>query len=476
MKSIIAALCCLCAAVCCFPPAAASAAEGDVPQAVYLDTMGTAVPIGTGFKRGGDLWIPEDAAKMAGIPLVPAGNGKGYIIKVDDPAKVFENKELDRLAGKTLNLYFPSSTENNVSYFNVTGMERVTRVAVVAGQNGATLRQMAPGEPLPAKLAKPDFKKNGKIKAVWDHVARWNTDLAAQPAIDGLDVISPTWFNLTDGQGGMANRASASYVEEAHRRGWQVWALASNGFSKSMSTQLFNNTRAVNLYVARLLAYAKLYNLDGINIDFEGLAADDRANFVRFMAILSEQLKKAGLHVSVDVHIPSGSNTSKSHDRAALAKHVDLVMLMAYDQHWRTSPVAGSVASMPWVEKAVKSCLNEGVPAAKLVLGVPFYMRRWEENKDGAGKVKVKAFTLTMSEAESNAARTGAEMFWLEDLGQHYYSYVENGKTYKVWVENAASLERKLGLINKYGIAGMAAWRKGHENPAVWETINRIVR
>lgn len=453
---------------------AARAAEGDIPVAINVETAGGTIPMGKGFYRGGDLWIPEDAAKAAGVPLTPAGNGKGYIIKVDNPAVIFGNKELNRLAGASLNLYFPSAVEEDVSYFNILGMERITRLAVEK-RNGITLRKMAPSEPLPQKTPQPTAKKSAKIKAVWEHVPRWNPDLAAEPVINGLDVILPTWFNLTDELGGMANRASAAYVEEAHKRGLRVWALASNGFSRTASTNFFKNPRAVNLYIARLLAYAKLYGFDGINLDFENLAAADKAIFARFAAIAAEQLKKAGLSVSVDVHVPSNSGTSKSHDRAALAKHADYIMLMAYDQHWRTSPTAGSVASMPWVEKAVKACLDEGVPAEKLLLGVPFYMRRWEETPAKKGGATVKSFTLTMAEAESNAARTGAEMFWLEDLGQHYYSYVENGKTYKVWVENGASLERKLNLVAKYGIAGMAGWRKGHEKSEVWEVINRVV-
>lgn len=452
----------------------ASAADGDVPVAINFETMDGCIALGTGFYRGGDLWIPENAAKIAGVLLTPAMNGKGYMIKITDPAEVFENIELNRLAGKTLNLYFPSVVEKEISYFNILGMERITRIAVEK-RNGATLRKMDDTEPLPQKQPKPPAKDGAKIRAAWDHVTRWNPDLSAQPIISGMDAILPTWFNMTDAFGGMANRASAAYVEEAHKRGMAVWALASNGFSKTTSSRFFKNQRAVNLYVARLLAYAKLYNLDGYNIDFENLAVEDSAQFVRFVAILAEQMKKTGLHISVDVHIPSNTNTSKSHDRAALSKHVDYIMLMAYDQHWRTSKVAGSVASMPWVEQAVKGCLKEGVPAEKLVLGVPFYMRQWEETPSGKGKINVKSLTLTMAEAESNAARTGAEMFWLDDLGQHYYSYVENGKTYKVWVENAASIERKLDLINKYKIAGVAGWRKGHEKNEVWDIIHRVV-
>lgn len=455
-------------------PQQARAEDGDVPVTVYFEIMGKSVALGTGFYRGGDLWIPEDAAKRAGVPLTAALNGKGYIIKITDPASVFDDNALNHLAGKTLSLYFPAAVEDKTSYFNIHGMERITCLAVEK-RNGVTLRKMDDGEPLPQKQPKPTAIAGAKVRATWEHVARWSPNLATEPIINGMDAILPTWFNLTDAQGGMANRASAAYVEEAHKRNMAVWALTSNGFSKTTSTLFFKNPHAVNLYVARLLAYAKLYNLDGYNIDFENLDVEDSEQFVRFVAIVAEQIKKAGLHISVDVHIPSNTNTSKSHNRADLSKLVDYVMLMAYDQHWRTSKVSGSVASLPWVEQAVRRCLAEGVPAEKLVLGVPFYMRRWEETPTGQGKVTVKAFTLTMAEAENNAARTGAEMFWLEDLGQHYYSYVENGKTYKVWVENAVSIERKLNLIGKYKIAGVAGWRKGHEKIEVWDIINRVV-
>lgn len=454
--------------------AAAFAAEGDVPVAVHYEKAGKTKQIGAGFMRGADVWIPEESAKLAGIPLLPGPNGKGFLLQIQDPAKIFEIKEMERLAGKTLTLYFPSAVEDEVSYFNVAGMERVTRLAV-QNKNGVTLRAMTPNEPLPQKLAKPNAKIQGKLKLVWDHVVRDNKDLSKEPEIKGLHAISPTWFNMTGADGGMANRASAAYVEEAHKRGYRVWALVSNGFSRSMTTQFLRNPRGVNLFIARLLAYAKLYNLDGFNVDFEGLDANDSELFVRFMSILSDQLKVQGLSCSVDVHIPGTSNASRSHDRGELAKYADYVMLMAYDQHWRTSPKSGSVASMPWVERAVQGSLAEGVPKNKLVLGVPFYMRRWEETPADGGKVKVKSFTLTMEEAESVAQRTGAAMHWLEDMGQHYFSYIENNKTYKVWVENAQSIERKLGLVKKYDLAGMAAWRRGHEKFEVWETINKLL-
>ena len=48
---------------------------------------------------------------------------------------------------------------------------------------------------------------SGKLTMVWEHVTLDNPNIGAQNAIPGLEVISPTWFNLMDANGGMANRA-----------------------------------------------------------------------------------------------------------------------------------------------------------------------------------------------------------------------------------------------------------------------------
>jgi len=189
---------------------------------------------------------------------------------------------------------------------------------------------------------------------------------------------------------------------------------------------------------------------------------NDRAAYVRFMSILCPYLSAYGLKSSVDVHVPGNSGLSRSHDRPGLSKYVDYVMLMAYDEHWRTAPKAGSVASMPWVEKAVQNTIAEGVPPQKLILGVPFYMRKWEETPDN-GKVKIRSYTLSMPESDKIIHSKALQPMWFQDIGQHFYSYIENGKTYKVWVEDEDSMAKKLQLVSKYRLAGAAAWRKGHE-------------
>ena len=453
----------------------ASADDGDR----YLDVIFSDGPLrnlaGTAIVRGKDLWVPAEVLRSLGVPLRGGPNGKGFLIDVKEPAKVFGIKELEKLAGRSIALYFPSMDNEGTSYFNIRGLDKLTEIASEETIAGLELKKISVIHPL--NVEKPDqaFLKNKRITLVWAHITRDNPDLGAEDRIDGLDVISPTWFNLTDGSGNMANRTSAAYVEAARKKGYSIWPLVSNGFSKENTSIFFNDTAAVNIFIARLLCYSKLYGFDGINVDFENVDAADRDKYVRFIALLSSYLKAAGLVSSVDVHVPGNSNLSRSHDRAGLSKHVDYVMLMAYDEHWRTSPKAGSVASMPWVERAVQKTIEEGVPPAKLILGVPFYMRKWEETPAGQGKVKVKGSTLTMAESDSIIFQRGLSPVWLSDKGQYFYSYLSEGKTYKIWVENRDSIKTKLSMLDKYRLAGVAGWRKGHETPDVWDTIKSAV-
>lgn len=244
----------------------------------------------------------------------------------------------------------------------------------------------------------PDLEKkdkswkpeNGKINLVWDMMYSGRPDLSKIGKMEGLDVISPTWFQLANADGKLINRAYSAYVEWAHQNGYKVWALFSNDFNDIKMTEKFlNNTDARENAIREILAYAALYNLDGINIDFENIYKKDKDALTQFVREITPLLREQGLVVSIDVTVPDGSDTwSLCYDRKALGEVVDYVALMTYDQHWATSPKAGSVAEFVWVEENVKKLLKE-VPREKLLLGMPFYTRLWREEVDKNGNVKV---------------------------------------------------------------------------------------
>lgn len=165
-------------------------------------------------------------------------------------------------------------------------------------------------------------------------------------------------------------------------------------------------------------------------------------------------------------------------DRAALGKVVDYMMVMTYDQHWRTSPVAGSVAELPWVEKGIRDIIEiDGVPSQKILVGVPFYTYQWFEELDPDGNVEnVSSKTLFMSTVEDIIEEKQLTPIYQPETGQHYVEYEEDGQRVKIWLEDATSMKARAELVQKLDLAGIASWRRGFETPDIWQVIQDTLK
>ncbi|MEW6661914.1 MAG: glycosyl hydrolase family 18 protein [Bacillota bacterium] len=327
--------------------------------------------------------------------------------------------------------------------------------------------------PVPPKSTPIPWKPVGnKISLVWEYVGTRNPDPAQIGQLPGVNVVSPTWFKLSGTNGNVSNGASHAYVQWAKQQGYQVWALFSNDFTKPDDTSIVLRSSALREKVIKqVLVYAKLYHLDGINIDFENMNLADKPYFTQFVRELAPLLREQGLTVSVDVTFKSNSeNWSLVYDRPALAAAVDYVAVMAYDEHWAKSPVAGPVASIPWVERGLKTILKE-IPADKLLLGIPFYTRMWEIKTDPQGNQVISSRALSMAAAERAIKNSQAEILWDSANKLNYAEFVDGSSRFKIWIEDEIALLQRLELARSYGLAGVAAWRRGFEKPDVWDSI-----
>lgn len=316
-----------------------------------------------------------------------------------------------------------------------------------------------------------------KINLTWHYIGGTTPDMSKVKKIDGLNVISPTWFTLDNEKGELQDRGSTSYSSWAHKNGYKVWALVDNKFNSELTNKFLNNSASRAKFIDGLISLAKKYKLDGINIDFENMYTKDRNAFTQFMKELYSKTKANGFVLSVDVTVIAvNSNWSESFDRAALSKTVDYVALMAYDQHWAGSPVSGSVAQLSWVEQSLKRVLQE-VPREKLLLGVPFYTRLWkEEYQSGSSKPVVTSKAISMEEAERTIAANNAQKTWDAVSGQYYAVYKVGNATYKIWLEDERSIKLKAELVNKYRLGGIASWKYGLEKQAVWTAIAGTIK
>jgi len=352
-------------------------------------------------------------------------------------------------------------------------------VQAASGLTGYILRSAAGAASLvPARSSLPTAPRpwrppQGKVNLTWEYVHQRTPDWTSIGPLPGVNVISPTWFHLATPEGELTSRADPAFVRAAHARGLAVWALISNNFDPDLTRAVLSSTARREKVIRQLLAYAHLLTLDGLNIDFENMYRADSRLFVQFLRELTPLARAQGLTVSVDVTVPSESeNWSQVYDRKAIAEAVDYVALMAYDEHWATSPEAGSVASLPWTEAAIQATLRE-VPREKLLLGLPLYTRLWEEHALPGGGAKVTSTALSLRRARIFLAQNGLTPRRDPASGQNYVEFTRGATTFKLWLEDETSLQARLTLAQKYRLAGVASWQRGYAEPWVWELLAR---
>lgn len=289
----------------------------------------------------------------------------------------------------------------------------------------------------------------------------------------GMDIIAPTWFNMSGSYADPSSItveeiADSGYVSTAHRNGYDVWATFTET-NASRAYAMFTISTVREKIIQRVVSLALQYNVDGINVDFEALGMKNKDLFTQFIRDLSQRLHEYDITVSVDVVKPSDSDTwSRWYDRGALSQYADYIMYMAYDQNTASSTYPGSVGSKPWVESGIKDILSEGVPASKLVMCVPFYIRDYK--LDSSGKC-VSSEALKMQAAFDRVKTYGGSTYYDSNDCQTVATYTMNGAVHKVWMEDAKSMGWRMDLINQYDLAGSGAWQLYLETPDIWDVI-----
>ena len=284
----------------------------------------------------------------------------------------------------------------------------------------------------------------------------------------GVNVIAPTWFDFKDVDGSIVSFANASYVEEAHRRGIQVWALCSDFAEDVKGYDVLSNTESRRNLEQNLVSEVVRVGADGINLDFEYITKDSGPHYLQFIRELYLLCRENNLILSVCDFVPSaGKSQYKLAEQADVA---DYIVFMAYDEHYKASG-AGSVASYPWVEMAVSTAVQI-IPPEKIVLGIPVFNRIWATDKDG--KLSIENGGMTQL-AEKMMKGANGEAVWNEDSKQYYVEYTntKEGVRYQCWIEDATSLEYKLKLIPEYNLCGYAGWKLGLEATDVWSLLEK---
>ena len=343
--------------------------------------------------------------------------------------------------------------------------------AIIGFIENKRLNEIKPEMPIPVTdVEEPvytDLCRDHKINMAWHAVA----GVAGNDTLQGLvanastlNVVAPTWFSISDEAGSYTSFATADYVSRAHDLGLEVWAVLDNINNPGVDVApvLASTTNRQRL-IGSLVDETVSLGIDGINLDFELIPSSSGADFSEFVREMSIACRANGLVFSIDNYVPMGG--TGYYDRRTQGEGADYVVIMGYDEHYAGSTEAGSVASIDYVESGIKMTLDE-VPARKVINGIPFYTRIWSTS---GTEVSSQAVDMaTMKQWLSNHSLTPQ---WDDATCQNYAEYTDGGTLNQCWIEDEDSIRAKLNVMQANELAGVAEWRLGFEDPAVWSVI-----
>jgi spore germination protein YaaH len=285
-----------------------------------------------------------------------------------------------------------------------------------------------------------------------------NADLYAE--------LSPFWYEFS-ASGTITRYAGAedaTLVSTAKSKGVAVIPTISNAFDGARVHTMLSTSANRTAHVNAIMNVVTTNGYDGFDVDYENLQATDRDAFSSFVSQLASALHAQGKKLTVAVHPktsePGTWDGPKAQNYAAIGQAADKVRVMAYDYHWDSS-APGAIAPVSWVDQVAQFSASQIAPA-KVELGIPLYGYDWV-GSSGTGQV--------WSDVEALRTTYGATRQWSTTDLAPWFTYVAGGTTHTVWYEDAQSVDPKLAIVDKYGLAGAVFWRLGHEDSAVWTKV-----
>lgn len=397
-----------------------------------------------GSRKAADIKSETQIRKLAGIKSlilrdVEAGETVEILDVIDEWSKI---KTSDAYIGYVENIYLTNEREE---------VEKpVTEVA---------------------KEVMPSLTHDYKINMTWHYMEapQGGPELKAVLAnTKAVNVVSPTWYMLSDSEGNFKSLGNKDYVNTAHKMGIEVWAAVKDDKAEADMVDIISHTSKRAVLINNLVEETLKYGADGINVDFEQrVNYSDGESFVQFIRELAIACHDNNLIISVDNFIPS--EYTAHYGRAEQGKFIDYFIIMNYDEHYAGSD-AGSVSSIDWMTKAIENtCIL--VPSEKVINAVPFYTRVWK-TKDG----KTTSEAVTMETSQEFIRKNKIETVFDAATGQNYGEKTMSGTLYQVWLEDLSSLNTRINVMQNNNLGGIASWRVGLETADVWDLIAAYIQ
>ena len=300
---------------------------------------------------------------------------------------------------------------------------------------------------------------------------------------DSLNVVSPNYFDVNkEGQLEITWKLQTSFINEMQKRDIRVVPFLANHWDRTSGINGLENREKLASDIA---AAVEKYNLDGVNVDIEGVGHQYRDQHTDLVRLLRQKIPS---HKEVSVAVAANPNGWQTgwhgfYDYKGLSEYANYLMIMAYDESWESpdSPI-GPVSSLNFFERSIQYAINQGVPKNKIVNGLPFYGRMWKLDGPTLEGVHLHGRGLSSRRVGPLAQQFNGEFLYDEKSQTPFVQFtIPKGQSafvgttkltegkYIIYYENQRSIKAKLHSPRKFDIHGTGSWALLHETPDTWD-------
>lgn len=251
-----------------------------------------------------------------------------------------------------------------------------------------------------------------------------------------------------------------------------VTNLENGQFSGELGREILQSEAVQDLLLNNIISQAKSMNASDVHFDFEFLPGDLREPYINFLRKARERLHAEGLLISAALAPKTSAEQAgqwyEAHDYGAIGEIVDFVVLMTYEWGYSGGPPM-AVSPIGPVEEVLQYALTE-MPANKIMMGQNLYGYDWTLPFEPGG---VYATAVSPQRAIEIAGQFNVPIQYDTTAQAPHFDYVdEQGRSHKVWFEDARSIQAKFDLLKRLNLRGISYWKLGLPFPQNWLLID----
>ncbi len=323
---------------------------------------------------------------------------------------------------------------------------------------------------------------------VYGYLPYWISDLSNMRFEDLSHIADFSVEVNSDGSlGDVHGWPDTELVEAAHAAGVRV-EIAFTLFSGAGLSTLLGSADNRALCITGMIDELEAGSADGISVDFEGVPASAREDFVLFLQELRSELDTRG-HPDAGISVAAPSvDWGDAWNEAAILEVVDIYFVMAYTYFWSGSSMAGPPglfrSDAAWASAATHSTLRSVATIAdqagedlrgKIVFGVPYYGREWITPSDSFPESIVEHVGAVTYQAARARLADGATRTWDAGICQPGIIEQVGGDWHQTWYDDEQSLDCKYRLFREQELGGMGIWALGYAGSygELWDLIEQ---